>query len=184
MPKQLGFLVNLAKCVGCRGCEVACRNENNLESLPYRRIVCVNNAEEQFFGFLSLACNHCGNPECMRVCRKKCYSKRRDGIVVHNSVQCDSCYTCIGACPFKAPQINPRSRKVAKCNFCIQRLELGKEPACVAACIPDALRLVDLTQPFGPQVVEGVQPFAFSKLTKPSVRFILPQPVRCFWRCD
>jgi Fe-S-cluster-containing dehydrogenase component len=184
VAKQLGFLVNLAKCVGCRGCDLACRNENRLEHLRYRQVQPIKNEENEFWGFLSLACNHCRNPECMRVCKAKCYSKRRDGVVLHNSTRCIGCRTCIGACPFKVPQINPQSRKIIKCNFCSLRMEQGLEPACAAACIPGALKVIDLLQPLGPQVVESTRHFAFSRLTQPSVRFILPLPTRCYWCND
>ena len=83
MQKQLGFLVDLGKCVGCRGCEVACSNKHQLDHLQYRRVMNINK-ENQVLGFLSLACNHCINPECIRVCKEKCFYKRRDGVVLYN----------------------------------------------------------------------------------------------------
>lgn len=181
MRKQLGFLIDLNKCVGCRGCEIACINEHQSDQLQHRRVIRISK-DNRGLGFLSLACNHCINPECIRVCKRKCFHKRRDGIVLHQAQSCISCQSCIGACPFQAPKANPRTQKASKCNFCVNRIDKGLAPVCVDACIVGALQIVDLSEPlpFGAQ--EMLPYFPIIQFTRPSVRFILPKTPQCFWR--
>ena len=180
MGKQLGFLIDLGKCVGCRGCEMACINENRLEQFLYRKVLKISH--NQFHGFLSMACNHCANPECLRVCPDRCYRKRRDGIVVHDAAKCSGCRSCVGACPFRAPAISPRTGKVSKCSFCHGRIDQGLKPCCVAACIPGALQVIELTQHQGDAAVANLPEVSIMRFTKPSVRFIPPRQPVCFWR--
>ncbi len=181
MGKQLGFLIDLSKCVGCRGCEVACLNEHPVAQMHYRRVIQLSK-DNRGLGFLSLACNHCQNPECIRVCPQKCFYKRRDGIVLHRPQACSGCQSCAGACPFQAPRVDPRTKKITKCNFCVERLEQGLEPACVAACIVGALAVIDLTAALAAGVQATLPDFPIVQFTKPSLRFVLPQVPQCFWR--
>lgn len=181
MANQLGFLINLQKCIGCHGCEFACKNENKLGEFKYRRIIKLRQ-QENVFAFLSMACNHCSSPQCIKVCPHKCYKKNRKGIVVHDPTHCDGCQSCIGSCPFRVPKINPLTDKVNKCNFCINRINKGLQPACVSACIPEALQVINLSQPLPSHFMETLPYFPYLQLTEPSVRFILPRLTKCFWR--
>lgn len=181
MVKQRGFLLDLNKCVGCKGCEMACVIEHQIEQLHHRRVIHISQDSREW-GFLSLACNHCTNPECIRVCPRKCFYKRRDGVVLHRPQYCSGCQSCVGACPFHAPKVSPRTRKASKCNFCAERLDQGLEPACVAACIVGALAVVDLAELPASGARETLPPFPIAQFTKPSVRFILPKAPQCFWR--
>jgi len=180
LARQLGFLINLKRCIGCHGCEFACRNEYQANSIGYRRVI--NIANPEIFGFLSMACNHCANPECIRSCPQKCYQKRRDGIVLHNSTRCDGCGSCIGACPYRSPRLNPLNKKTSKCNLCFTRLDKGKNPICVDACVQEALKTIDLTGQLPDEYKETIPAFPSVRLTKPSVRFILPGNPRCSWK--
>lgn len=182
MAKQLGFLIDLGKCVGCRGCEMACISENKLEQFYYRKVTNVSRPESQFYGFFSIACNHCINPECIRVCKDRCYRKRRDGIVLHDASRCSGCRSCVGACPFRAPAINPKTGKVGKCSFCFNRIDNRLQPACVSACITGALAIVDMNGPLPEGAVKNLPEIPIVHFTKPSVRFIPPTPPLCFWR--
>lgn len=174
--------MDLSKCIGCHGCEFACKNENQLPGdFRHRRVLSLKK-NENVFGFLSLACNHCANPECMRVCPKRCFSKRKDGIVVHNPANCNNCQTCVSACPFNAPQTNPYTKKVSKCNLCTDRIQKGLEPFCVSACISKALKVINLSGPLSSKYHETIPDFPSVKLTKPSLRFVLPKKPRCSWR--
>lgn len=95
-------------------------------------------------------CNHCENPACVRVCPTQATFKRSDGIVAMDYHRCIGCRFCMAACPFGArsfnfqdprpfiKQVNPdfptRTKGVVeKCNFCVERLEKGLQPACVEA---------------------------------------------------
>lgn len=180
MIKQRGFLVNLERCVGCKACELACRNEHWRDRSYYRQVIDIA-GDKLFSGFLSLGCNHCQNPECLRVCKQKCFYKRRDGIVLHNPQNCDGCRSCAGACPFKAPKFNPRTKKISKCNFCLDYLEQGKQPACVSACVVGALQMVDIFQS-PPGASKTITHYSLAQFTQPSIRFILPTAPRCSWR--
>lgn len=184
MARQLAFLLDLNKCIGCKGCEMACQNENYLDVIHWRKIVTLAKHAENFFGFLSMACNHCSNPACIKVCPQGCFKKRRDGIVLHTPFNCTACKSCIGACPFRVPQFNPHTRKVEKCNFCYKLIDKGLQPACVEACIPEALNIIDLSLPQPEKYHETIPGFTMILLTRPSVRFILPRPPVCFWRSD
>lgn len=180
MVKQLGFLINLQKCTGCHGCEFACKNENNLNDFGYRKVVPLKK-QKNIFAFLSMACNHCANPQCVRVCPQKCFQKLRNGIILHDPTHCDQCQSCLGACPFSAPKVNPLTQKINKCNLCIDRIKKGQEPACVAACIPNALQIIDITAPLPDNYLETIPYIPSVRLTKPSARFILPKTTKCFW---
>jgi len=109
-------------------------------------------------------CNHCENPPCVRACPTKATFKREsDGIVLMDFHRCIGCRFCMAACPFGArsfnfrdpepfiPKINPRFPRrskgvVEKCNFCAERLAMGKMPACVEAS-EGAIAFGDLDDP-------------------------------------
>ncbi|NLF15511.1 MAG: 4Fe-4S dicluster domain-containing protein, partial [Anaerolineaceae bacterium] len=89
--------------------------------------------------FVSMSCLHCGDPACASVCPTGAITKRaEDGIVVVDQDKCIGCHYCFYACPFGVPQYGPDG-KMYKCDFCLDRLEEGKEPACVATCPTGAL---------------------------------------------
>jgi Fe-S-cluster-containing dehydrogenase component len=182
LKRQLGFLIDLNKCIGCKGCEMACKNEHRLGEEGRRKIISLADEANNIFGFLSMACNHCANPACLGACPNKCFKKRRDGIVLHNPINCSCCKSCIGACPFGAPQVNMDKRKIDKCNFCIERLEKGGSPACVAACIPEALKIIDIADSSATDCLEILPSFKMARITNPSVRFILSRTPESFWR--
>ena len=109
-------------------------------------------------------CNHCDNPPCVRVCPVKATFRRPDGIVVMDYHRCIGCRFCMAACPYGARSLNWRDPRpfikkenreyptrtrgvVEKCNFCSERLAVGLQPACVAACKDKALIFGDLEDP-------------------------------------
>lgn len=180
MSKQLGFLIDLNKCIGCHGCEFACKNENGLEEFSFRKVLDLTQ-RTNLFAYLSMACNHCANPQCIRVCPKKCYRKLRNGIVLQNNKNCDGCKSCVGACPFKVPKYHHVTKKVSKCNLCYERIAKGMKPACVSACVTEALQVIDLSEPLPEDSRKTIPSYAFIPLTNPSVRFLLPKQTKCFW---
>ncbi|WP_206812680.1 4Fe-4S dicluster domain-containing protein [Paradesulfitobacterium ferrireducens] len=180
MSKQLGFLHSSEKCVGCRGCEMACKNEYQTDAAPRWRQVFQLHEERYSLPtrmFFSIACNHCANPQCLKVCPVGAYTKRDDGIVVHNRDRCIGCRLCTMACPYDRPQFNHAKGKVEKCNLCYQRLDQGEKPACVAACIPGALELVEITAELDQKlgVLKTLPGLPTPALTNPSIRFIGPK---------
>ena len=134
------FIIQADRCVACYACRAACFQENRRSQgdLPRRSV----SEQEGVSGrpvYLSMACNHCQNPVCVSICPHNNYTKRRDGVVVHDDTHCEGCKLCAEACPFQAPQYNPVTRKVDKCHFCHERLDEGMSPVCVDACPTDAL---------------------------------------------
>lgn len=175
---RYAFLVDADKCIGCRGCAMACKNFNQLEpSMVWRQVYPLDTIiyPHRERAFLSLACNHCDDPACLRACPTASYSKRVDGIVVHNQETCIGCSNCVRSCPYGAPRINPEKKLAEKCSMCHERIDAGLLPACVQACPVEAITLIDLDKD---DIRGTVQyPHGYPKMQKlnPSTRFILPR---------
>lgn len=146
------FTFDAGACTGCMDCTAACQAYNQLpEGVMWRRTYKIavdelNSAVENI-GYsysLSLACNHCAHPKCAGVCPADAYQIRADGIVLIDGSKCMGCGYCSWACPYGAPQYNPVSGKMTKCDFCRDQLAAGLPPACVAACSQKALGFVEL----------------------------------------
>ncbi len=143
MKKQYGFYINTDRCVQCHACEVACKSWNGIEpGIRWRRVLDVWNG--QFPSVtnqtISYSCMHCEKPSCVEACPEKAIAKRvKDGIVVVDPGKCVGCRTCSAACPFDIPQYG-RNGVMQKCNLCLERLDQGKQPSCVATCPGEALR--------------------------------------------
>lgn len=184
MAKQLGFYLDLQGCTGCKACQIACKDKNGLGvSLLWRRVVEINGGEWLLLGNawldntftynLSTACMHCENPICMEVCPTRAISKRdADGIVLIDPKRCMGCRYCEWACPYGAPQFNPASGVMTKCNLCYDYLDAGKPPACVSACQMRVLEFGDLDElraKYG--ALNDVFPLPDPSLTQPAVVF-------------
>jgi DMSO reductase iron-sulfur subunit len=144
------FIFDASFCSGCKACQAACKDKNNLPvGVLWRRVIEVSGGawqnvgvgspnpvwENSVFAYnLSVACNHCVHPKCAGVCPVDAYDVRADGIVVLDSSKCMGCGYCAWACPYGAPQYNPEAGTMTKCDFCLDQLEHGLPPACVAAC--------------------------------------------------
>ncbi len=90
--------------------------------------------------FVFMNCFHCEDPWCVPVCPTGAMRKRpKDGIVYVESSLCVGCKSCITACPWGAPQWNPETGKVVKCNYCMDRIDQGLEPSCVTKCVTHCL---------------------------------------------
>lgn len=160
MPVQKGFTINVNQCISCRACEAACKAEYGLNAgQGRRRRVVEKSVAETVDGrsqvstfFISLACNHCVNPSCLSACPKGAYTKDTDGsisgqvgLVLHDPAKCIGCRRCEWACPYGAPQYNPATGKIHKCEGCWQRQANTtlhttiRVPACVATCLTGAL---------------------------------------------
>jgi anaerobic dimethyl sulfoxide reductase subunit B (iron-sulfur subunit) len=156
MAKQLAFYVNIAECVGCKACQVACKDKNDLpEGIRWRRVFEYEGGEwvnqngtlipsNLFAYFVSSACMHCENPICLEVCPADAISKRADGIVLIDEQKCVGCRYCSWACPYGAPQFNEKAGVMTKCTFCSDLIDQGGNPACVDACPYRALEFGDL----------------------------------------
>lgn len=131
----VGFAINTEDCFGCKACQMACENEHVDKNVVFRRRVRkVASSDGGGFTFVSMACNHCDDPQCLKVCPVGAYHKLEDGTVVQDHERCIGCQSCIKSCPFHAPSYDPEERRVYKCDGCIQRRRAGLDPRCVAEC--------------------------------------------------
>jgi len=171
------FVVKTDRCIGCHACEMACKNEYQLEAtIRWRKVYQLpeNGLEAPGRYFASLACNHCENPACLKACPAKAYSKREDGIVIHHPERCIGCKMCMLACPYKVPVFNEKTKKVEKCHMCADKQDRGEMPACVAACPMEALEIVDLETTNLDKTRSSLPGFPDVSITKPTTRFIKP----------
>jgi anaerobic dimethyl sulfoxide reductase subunit B (iron-sulfur subunit) len=184
---QLGFVHNNVDCIGCRACEIACKDKNGLAPGPrFRRVMYVEGGTfPEVYAFkLNMSCNHCAEPACLPTCPTGAIWKRKkDGIVDIDSTLCIGCRRCEAACPYGAPQFIPEQNIVSKCNMCVDEIDAGRKPYCVMACM---MRVLDIgpidkllagewvTKAMGKNetAVRAVKNFADPELTKPSIAFI------------
>jgi anaerobic dimethyl sulfoxide reductase subunit B (iron-sulfur subunit) len=147
--EQWGFLIDTENCVGCRACEIACKNAEGLGVGPRLRQVQVLESgtfPDVLITNVSLSCMQCGNPACMAVCPTGAITKNsEDGVVSVDDSKCIGCHYCFFACPFGIPTYSPAGTMV-KCDMCADRREMGLEPACVKNCFYDALHAGPLSE--------------------------------------
>jgi anaerobic dimethyl sulfoxide reductase subunit B (iron-sulfur subunit) len=181
MTNQLGFYVDLNSCIGCKTCQIACKDKNNLPiGVLWRRVYEISGGawvkrdlvwETTAFGYaVSLSCNHCEEPICLEVCPADAISKRPDGVVLIDDSRCLGCRYCQWVCPYGAPQFNEEMGRMTKCNFCSDYLDEGKPPACVAACpmrVLDYGPLDELQAKYGD--VNDIYPLPEPSYTHPSL---------------
>jgi Fe-S-cluster-containing dehydrogenase component len=130
------------KCIGCHSCEIACQLENDTPPGLQLRHVHTHIAgkfPDSSVHFVSAACFHCADPSCVSACPAGALHRRSDGVVEHFRNKCIGCGYCIQCCPFEVPQFSPTQHIMRKCDFCIQRIDCGEKPACVAKCTTGAL---------------------------------------------
>ena len=175
MAKQLGFLLNQKRCIGCQSCQTACQSKNDSPvGLSLRH---ADNFEYIPEGpFMTGSCYHCETPACLPVCPVGAITKREaDGIVVTDLSMCIGCQRCISACPYSAPQFNAETSKSEKCDFCRSRLDENDIPACVENCPVQALTCGDLAELEARGGIKQGVNFKVNGTVNPSVRFILPR---------
>ncbi|NMD07553.1 MAG: 4Fe-4S dicluster domain-containing protein [Phyllobacteriaceae bacterium] len=184
---QWGFIHNNVDCIGCRACEIACKDKNGLAPGPrFRRVQYIEGGTyPEVYAFkVNMSCNHCAEPACLPTCPTGAIFKRqKDGIVDIDSTLCIGCRRCEAACPFGAPQYDPDSNTVKKCNMCVDEMDAGRKPYCVMACM---MRVLDVgpieelragtyeTKARGPndEIVRQVKNMADPNLTNPSIVFV------------
>jgi len=169
-----GFVIDLKVCVGCHACTAACKATNGTP--PDVFFARVHESEVGEYPnarreFLPVLCNHCEEPPCVEVCPTGASYQREDGIVAVKADICIGCRSCATACPYEhrhyvQPGILEQGYfdgaltkyeevkykrwtegTVIKCDFCMDRVDQGLQPACVATCPPEARHFGDLTNP-------------------------------------
>lgn len=97
--------------------------------------------------FSIMRCNHCTDAPCVSICPTSALHKRSDGIVDFDTSRCIGCKSCMQACPYDALYIDPHDHTAQKCNYCVHRVEVGLQPACVVVCPEQAIIAGDLEDP-------------------------------------
>ena len=162
-----GVLVDLTRCIGCRACQVSCKQWNdgpasrtkaspdftnppalNAATLTHVRFVERERDGAPAWSFVKSQCMHCNDPACASACPVGAMQKTASGAVTYDYDKCMGCRYCMMACPFGVPtfewdRVLPRVRK---CSFCAERTENGMAPACVKTCPTGALVYGDRDQ--------------------------------------
>ncbi|MRJ02682.1 MAG: 4Fe-4S dicluster domain-containing protein [Epsilonproteobacteria bacterium] len=147
---KLGFLVDLNLCMGCKGCEVACKVENQVPLHSWRlrvKYVDVGVYPETKRTYTPLRCNHCEDAPCERICPVSALHYLENGIVNIDKERCIGCAGCMMACPYGAIYMDPVTNTADKCTFCAHRVASSMMPACVVACPVEANIFGDLDDP-------------------------------------
>ncbi len=175
--KQHGFHFTADNCIGCHACEAACSEKNdNPAHIAFRSVGYVEGGTYPAFKRLniSMACNHCDDPVCLKGCPTRAYTKFAEyGAVLQDSDICFGCGYCTWVCPYNAPQLDPVKGQVSKCNMCVDRLEVGLKPACVSACLGNALNfgVIENTPENRQQVKTEIPGLPRTDITNPNIRF-------------
>ena len=175
--KQHGFHFTSDNCIGCHACEAACSEKNgNPAHISFRSVGYVEGGTYPDYKRMniSMACNHCDDPVCLKGCPTRAYTKHAEyGAVLQDPDTCFGCGYCTWVCPYNAPQLDPIQGQVSKCNMCVDRLEEGLKPACVSACLGNALNfgVVENAPENREQVLTQIPGFPDPTITNPNIRF-------------
>ena len=149
--KQLTFVVDLDRCIGCKGCQVACKLENTVALGEGRNKVCTIGPNGIYpdlqMYFLPVMCQQCENPSCVQVCPTGACYKDEDGVIQVDQSLCMGCGSCKRACPYEMIHSNKELRVADKCTLCVQARRDGDVPACVRNCSGSAFYYGDVGAP-------------------------------------
>ncbi|MDR1713674.1 MAG: 4Fe-4S dicluster domain-containing protein [Coriobacteriales bacterium] len=153
---QYAIVTDLNRCVGCLACSVACKAANNVPIGNYwNKVLRIGAFPEEggsgqfpdvYTYFLPIGCQHCVDPECIKVCPTEASHKREDGTVQIDKSKCIGCQFCVMACPYNVRYLNEEERVVEKCTLCEQKTAQGELPQCVSQCGGMARYFGDLDQ--------------------------------------
>ncbi|ACZ77557.1 MULTISPECIES: formate dehydrogenase subunit beta [Dickeya] len=157
--EQVAKLIDVTTCIGCKACQVACSEWNDIRDEVGHNVGVYDNptdlsakswtvmkfAEFEENGKLEWlirkdGCMHCADPGCLKACPSEgAIIQYANGIVDFQSEHCIGCGYCIAGCPFNVPRMNKDDNKVYKCTLCVDRVEVGQEPSCVKTCPTGAI---------------------------------------------
>ena len=138
------IITDLNRCTGCLACTVACKAINGVDvgNFWIKTLRVGPHPIEGGSGtfpdvemyFLPVQCQHCENPECVKVCPTEASHVAEDGTIQIDKDKCIGCQFCAMACPYGVRYLNQTERVVEKCTLCEQRTSQGELPQCVSQC--------------------------------------------------
>ncbi|HEX5995046.1 MAG TPA: 4Fe-4S dicluster domain-containing protein [Jiangellales bacterium] len=165
-----GFFTDTSVCIGCKACEVACKqwnelpgneptfgdgfdNTGSLDAQNWRHVKFIDNVPDSTSGvgqgkawlMMSDVCKHCQRASCMEVCPTGAIIRTEFDTVFIQPDVCNGCRDCIAACPYNVIEMDHDTKVAQKCTLCYDRLQGGMEPACAKACPTQSIQ-------FGPVI--------------------------------
>jgi len=165
MAEPMGFFTDTTVCIGCKACEVACKewnqlpstnggantlsghsydNTRQLDGIHWRHVKFIEQFAADRAGgrwlMMSDVCKHCVQAGCLEVCPTGAIIRTEFDTVVIQSNVCNGCRDCIAACPFGVIGLNPVSGTAQKCTLCYDRMQVGLTPACAKACPTESIK--------------------------------------------
>jgi len=157
---EVAKLIDVSKCIGCKACQTACMEWNDLRDEIGVNVGVYDNPPdltEHSWTVMRFAeyenpngnlewlirkdgCMHCDDPGCLKACPSPgAIVQYTNGIVDFHQENCIGCGYCITGCPFDIPRLSPNDHRVYKCTLCSDRVAVGQEPACVKTCPTGAI---------------------------------------------
>jgi formate dehydrogenase iron-sulfur subunit len=168
MPDPVGFYTDTTVCIGCKACQVACHqwndlpagkgqrtplpvlsgnsydNTGSLSDVNWRHVKFIEkfsaDRTEAAWLMMSDVCKHCVNAPCLEVCPTGAILRTEFDTVYINTPACNGCRDCVTACPFGVIHMSEEKRVAQKCTFCYDRLREGLTPACAQACPTNSIQ--------------------------------------------
>jgi formate dehydrogenase iron-sulfur subunit len=166
-----GFFTDTSVCIGCKACEVACKqwnmlsghepsfidgydNTGQLDQQNWRYVQMIDNVPDLTLGtgqgkawlMMSDVCKHCQHASCMDVCPTGAIIRTEFDTVLIQPDVCNGCRNCISACPYSVIGIDEETNVARKCTLCYDRLQGGMEPACAKACPTQSIQFGPLDE--------------------------------------